>query len=45
MATLMWAAATPSGEARREALTGAARLAAHIAGKVEGSVRFRTVNL
>lgn len=38
-------AATTSSEARTEALVGAAQLASHIAGKIEGSVRLRTVNL
>ncbi|MCW2652445.1 MAG: hypothetical protein QOE41_3943 [Mycobacterium sp.] len=38
-------AATMSGAARTEALICAAQLAAHIAGKFEGSVRLRTLNL
>ncbi|MGH3969003.1 MAG: glycosyltransferase [Mycobacterium sp.] len=40
---LLWAAATASG--RREKLIGVAQLAAHIGGKLEGSVRLRTINL
>jgi glycosyltransferase involved in cell wall biosynthesis len=45
MMASMWAAATTSGQSRSEAFVGAALHAAHIAGKVEGSLRLRTVNL
>ena len=45
MFNLMRQAATTSGVARTEALICAAQLAAHIGGKVEGSMRLRTVNL
>jgi glycosyltransferase involved in cell wall biosynthesis len=45
MAALMWAASRTSGAARSEALVGAIQLAAHIGGKLEGSMRLRTVNL
>jgi glycosyltransferase involved in cell wall biosynthesis len=45
MAALMWAAIRTSGAARSEALVGAIQLAAHIGGKLEGSMRLRTVNL
>jgi glycosyltransferase involved in cell wall biosynthesis len=38
-------AATTSSEDRTEALVAAAQLASHIGGKLEGSVRLRTVNL
>jgi glycosyltransferase involved in cell wall biosynthesis len=37
--------ATTSGTARSEALIAAAQLAAHIGGKLEGSVRLRIINL
>lgn len=45
MVALVVDAAVTSGNARNEALTGAAQLAAHIFGKFEGSVRLRTINL
>lgn len=45
MLHLMWQAAGAAGDARIEALVAAAQLAAHIGGKLEGSVRLRTVNL
>jgi cellulose synthase/poly-beta-1,6-N-acetylglucosamine synthase-like glycosyltransferase len=42
---LMWEAAHTSGDTRAEALVTVVQLASHIGGKVEGSVRLRTVNL
>ena len=45
LAALVRAAALRSGEARREALVSAVQLAAHIGGKLEGSIRLRTINL
>lgn len=42
---LACAAATTTGNARTEALIATAQLAAHIAGKVEGSARLGTINL
>lgn len=45
LGALMWAAVSVSSEARSEALVGAVQVAAHIGGKLEGSVRLRTVNL
>ena len=42
---LMWQAARTSGDTRAEALVGAVQLASHIGGKLEGSLRLRTVNL
>jgi glycosyltransferase involved in cell wall biosynthesis len=42
---LMWQAAHTSGDTRAEALVGSLQLASHIGGKLEGSVRLRTVNL
>lgn len=42
---LVWQATCASGERRAEALVGALQLASHIGGKLEGSVRLRTVNL
>jgi cellulose synthase/poly-beta-1,6-N-acetylglucosamine synthase-like glycosyltransferase len=42
---LMWEAAHTSGDTRAEALVAVVQLASHIGGKVEGSVRLRTVNL
>lgn len=38
-------AVTASGTARAESLIATAQLAAHIGGKIEGSVRLRTINL
>jgi glycosyltransferase involved in cell wall biosynthesis len=45
MFRLMRQAARTSGDTRAEAFVGAVQLASHIAGKLEGSVRLRTVNL
>jgi len=45
MLNLLWQAARTSGDTRAEALVGALQLASHIGGKLEGSVRLRTVNL
>ena len=42
---LMWEAAHTSGDTRTEALVAVAQLVSHICGKLEGSVRLRTVNL
>lgn len=42
---LMRCAANTSGEARTEVLIATTQLAAHIAGKLEGSVRLGTINL
>jgi cellulose synthase/poly-beta-1,6-N-acetylglucosamine synthase-like glycosyltransferase len=42
---LALAVAMPSGGSRAETLVAVAQLAAHIGGKLEGSVRLRTVNL
>jgi len=42
---LMREAARTSGDARAEALVAVVQLASHIGGKLEGSVRLRTVNL
>jgi glycosyltransferase involved in cell wall biosynthesis len=45
MTALTLAAVTSCGPQRTEALVGAAQLAAHIGGKIQGSLRLRTVNL
>jgi glycosyltransferase involved in cell wall biosynthesis len=42
---LMWEAARTSADARAEALVAVVQLMSHIGGKLEGSVRLRTVNL
>jgi cellulose synthase/poly-beta-1,6-N-acetylglucosamine synthase-like glycosyltransferase len=42
---LMWEAAHTSGDSRIEALVAIVQLVSHIGGKLEGSVRLRTVNL
>ncbi|WP_375486974.1 glycosyltransferase [uncultured Mycobacterium sp.] len=42
---LLYSAATTSSDARTETLIAAAQLAAHIFGKLEGSVRLATINL
>lgn len=42
---LLFEAATTSANARTQALIGAAQVAAHISGKLEGSLRLRTINL
>jgi cellulose synthase/poly-beta-1,6-N-acetylglucosamine synthase-like glycosyltransferase len=42
---LMWQAAHTSGDTRAEALVAVVQLVSHIGGKLEGSVRLRTVNL
>lgn len=42
---LVWQAARAPGEDRAETLTAAVQLMSHIGGKLEGSVRLRTVNL
>jgi cellulose synthase/poly-beta-1,6-N-acetylglucosamine synthase-like glycosyltransferase len=45
MLGLMWQAARTSGDTRAEAFVGSVQLACHIGGKLEGSMRLRTVNL
>jgi len=45
MVASLGTAVSASGTARTEALVSAVQLAAHIGGKLEGSVRLRTVNL
>jgi glycosyltransferase involved in cell wall biosynthesis len=45
MIALIWQAAGAYGTARTEALVAVAQLAAHIGGKLEGSVRLRVLNL
>jgi glycosyltransferase involved in cell wall biosynthesis len=42
---LMWEAARAPADARAEALVAVVQLMSHIGGKLEGSVRLRTVNL
>jgi glycosyltransferase involved in cell wall biosynthesis len=45
LVSLTWGAARASGDARAETLVAIAQLVAHIGGKLEGSLRLRTINL